>query len=144
MYFHPVEIIFPSVRFVYKNQFVTCKNQFMIVTESIFAWSTFVEGSTQRMIFLNRPFQASFSFFSSFQYSWQKQMFYIKICWWLDSNQGSPSSEATTLPTEPQPLPMMVLFGVHTNRENMLGDYRKAYLNANRSQVPMNSTYDQA
>ena len=34
-----------------------------------------------------------------------KQMFYIKVCWWLDSNSRLLVSEGTTLPTEPQPLP---------------------------------------
>ena len=33
------------------------------------------------------------------------QMFYINICQWLDSNRGPVVSEATALPTEPQPLP---------------------------------------
>ena len=32
-------------------------------------------------------------------------MFYITICLWLDSNRRPLSSEATTLSTEPQPLP---------------------------------------
>ena len=34
-----------------------------------------------------------------------KQMFYIKICRWLDSNGGPLVLEATSVPTEPQPLP---------------------------------------
>ena len=29
----------------------------------------------------------------------------LNFCWWLDSNVGPPESEATALPTEPQPLP---------------------------------------
>ena len=53
--------------------------------------------------FKNGPFPASFSLFSSFQYSWQ-WIFNIKFCWWLDSNRGPLESEATALPTEPQPL----------------------------------------
>ena len=32
------------------------------------------------------------------------QMFHIKVCRWLDSNRGPLVSEATALPTEPQPL----------------------------------------
>ena len=31
-------------------------------------------------------------------------MFHIKVCRWLDSNRGPLVSEATALPTEPQPL----------------------------------------
>ena len=33
------------------------------------------------------------------------QLIVNKICWWLDSNRGSLVSEATALPTDPQPLP---------------------------------------
>ena len=32
-------------------------------------------------------------------------MFYIKVCRWLDSDCGPLASEATALPTEPQPQP---------------------------------------
>ena len=47
-----------------------------------------------------------FSLFSSFQYTVdRKQMFNINFCRWLDSNRGPLVSEATALPTEPQPLP---------------------------------------
>ena len=46
-----------------------------------------------------------FSLFSSFQYSWQSD---IKVCLWLDSNRGPLASEATALPTEPQPLPLNI------------------------------------
>ena len=55
------------------------------------------------LFFKNGPFPASFSLFSSFQYSWQ-WIFNLKFCWWLDSNRGPLESEATALPTEPQPL----------------------------------------
>ena len=41
-----------------------------------------------------------FSLFSSFQHKCS-----LKVCQCLDSNHGSLVSEATTLPTEPQPLP---------------------------------------
>ena len=34
----------------------------------------------------------------------------INFCQWLDSNRGPLVSEATALPTEPQPLPMFYLF----------------------------------
>ena len=34
-----------------------------------------------------------------------KQMFHIEFCRWLDVNRGPLVLEATTLPTEPQPLP---------------------------------------
>ena len=45
------------------------------------------------------PFSNYFSLFSSFQYSWQS----VWRC--PDSNSSPLVSEATTLPTEPQPLP---------------------------------------
>ena len=51
------------------------------------------------------PFTASFSLFSSFQNSFWLLLIVNKICQWLDSNRGSLVSEATALPTVPQPLP---------------------------------------
>ena len=36
---------------------------------------------------------------------YSKQMFYIKVCRWLDSNCWPLALEAAGLPTEPQPLP---------------------------------------
>ena len=45
-----------------------------------------------------------FSLFSSFQ-QLTVNMFIIKSCRWLNSNCGPLVSEATALPTEPQPLP---------------------------------------
>ena len=54
-------------------------------------------------------FPASFSLFSSFQCSW-RLMFDINFCHWLDSNIGPLELEATTLPTEPQPLPTCLFF----------------------------------
>ena len=64
------------------------------------------DDSKQMAFFKNGPFPASFSFylFLSFQYSLQLTMFNI-IFKWLDLNCGTLVSEATTLPTEPQPLP---------------------------------------
>ena len=56
----------------------------------------------------NGPYLASFSLFLSFQNSvYSKQMFNINInfCQWLDLYRGHLVSEATALPTEPQPLP---------------------------------------
>ena len=60
------------------------------------------------LFFLNGPFPASFSLFLSFQYTVDsKQMFNINInfCRWLDSNRRPLVSDATALPTEPQPQP---------------------------------------
>ena len=57
----------------------------------------------------NGPFPASFTLFSSFQYTVDsKQMFnlYINFCRWLDSNHRPLVLEGTALPTEPQPLPL--------------------------------------
>ena len=62
------------------------------------------------MIFLNGPYPASFSLFSSFQNTVDsKQMFNIIINFyrWLDLNRGPLVSEATALPTESQPLPII-------------------------------------
>ena len=38
-------------------------------------------------------------------------MFNINFCLWLDSNYGPLESEATALPTEPQPLPIVWYLG---------------------------------
>ena len=51
---------------------------------------------------LSRPL---FSLFSSFQHRCS-----IKVCRWQDSNLGSLVWEATALPTEPQPLPILTFF----------------------------------
>ena len=52
---------------------------------------------------------ATFSLFSSFQ-QLTVNMFIIKSCQWLDSNRGPLVSEATALPTEPQPHPTSEMF----------------------------------
>ena len=43
-------------------------------------------------------------------------MFYLQIRWSLDSNFGPLELEATSLPTEPQPLPINSYFGQHKVR----------------------------
>ena len=58
--------------------------------------------------FLNWPFTASISLFSSFP-QLTVNMLIIKFCWWLDYNHGPLVSEATILPTEAQPLPYISL-----------------------------------
>ena len=40
------------------------------------------------------------------------QLVVNKVCWWLDSNLGSLVSEATALPTEPKPRPVINIFCV--------------------------------
>ena len=62
------------------------------------------------IIFKNGLFPPSFFFIfvSSTQFTVNKCS--IKVCRWLDSNWGSLESEATTLPTEPQPLPIAWIF----------------------------------
>ena len=55
--------------------------------------------------FLNGPFPASFSLFSSFQHIFKIQLIVNKICQILDLNPGFLVSDAAALPTEPQPLP---------------------------------------
>ena len=37
-------------------------------------------------------------------------MFHIKVCQWINSNRGPLVSEASVLPTEPQPLPNLNIF----------------------------------
>ena len=54
--------------------------------------------------FKNGPFRASLFFFSAVI------MVIIKFCWCLDTNGRPLESEATTLPTEPQPLPNLLIF----------------------------------
>ena len=63
------------------------------------------------------PYLFFFTFVFSIQLTIGKQMFYIKISQWLDSNRRSLVSEATTLPTGPQPLPnlFLLLTGEKTN-----------------------------
>ena len=39
-----------------------------------------------------------------------KEMFYIKVCRWLDLNHRPMVLEAPTLPTEPQPLPILFVY----------------------------------
>ena len=51
--------------------------------------------------FINGSFLASCSLFLSFLWN----NWCIKFCWWLHLNCGSLVLEATTLPTEPQPMP---------------------------------------
>ena len=60
------------------------------------------------LFFFNGPFPASFSLFSSFQYSdVSKQMFFInKFLPMTGFEPRTLVSEATALPTEPQPLPI--------------------------------------
>ena len=57
--------------------------------------------------FNDGPFPASFSLFSSFliNYNWQIK---LSRCW--DSNCGYLVPEATTLPTQPPPLPHLFIF----------------------------------
>ena len=56
----------------------------------------------------NGPFPASISLFSSFQ-QLTENVFIENFCCCLDSNCGPLASEATVLPTDPQPLPICFL-----------------------------------
>ena len=56
----------------------------------------------------SRPLFFYFRFFNTIQLTENKCS--IKICRRLDSNRGPMISEATALPTEPQPLPKETLF----------------------------------
>ena len=90
----------------------------------------------------NWPFPASFFFISSFQYTVDsKQMFNInKFCQWLDSNRGPLVSEATALPTEPQPLPnlyeLCLLLYLYTSEQALIVSKGVVYIN----QMPTVST----
>ena len=66
----------------------------------------------------NGPFPAFFLYFRLFNTVDSKQML-DKACWWLDSNCRSLVSEATALPTEPQPLPIIKAnFSNNRSRKN--------------------------
>ena len=52
----------------------------------------------------NGPFPASLLYFCIFNIVDNKQMFYIKVYRRLDSNLRPLVSEATALPTEPNPM----------------------------------------
>ena len=70
--------------------------------------------------------------FSSFQYTVdRKQMFniWINFCRWLDLNLGPLVLEATALPTDPQPLP--VLIPLPTQKYNCTGVIKLTYSNSN-------------
>ena len=58
-------------------------------------------------LFLNGPFPASFSLFSSFQYTVDSKQIFNKFCRRLDSNLQPLVLEATALQTEAQPLPVI-------------------------------------
>ena len=60
--------------------------------------------------FQNGPFRPLFLYFCLYFTVYRKQVFNMKVCLWLDSNCGPLVSEATALPTEPQPLPLNVKF----------------------------------
>ena len=78
----------------------------------------------------NGPFPASFSLFSSFntQLTVNKCSIPINFWWWLDSNRGPLVSEATALPTEPQPLTWRYFF-------SSLGAVAKAIYERNWNQI---------
>ena len=46
-------------------------------------------------------------------------MFYMKIYRWVDSNRGPLVSQATALPTEPQPLPQNIILFDDADRLNV-------------------------
>ena len=56
-----------------------------------------------------------FLYFRLFNTVDSRQMFHIKVCRWLDLNCGPPVSEATALPTEPQPLSYITITEVSKN-----------------------------
>ena len=64
------------------------------------------------LIFLIGRSRPLFLYFRLFNTVDGKQMFYIKVSQWLDLNCRPRVSEATTLPTEPPPLPDFLSFAV--------------------------------
>ena len=52
-------------------------------------------------------------------------MFCIKICQWLDLNRRPLLSEATALPTEPQPLPNGLLLSLQRRTKFHIGSDRQ-------------------
>ena len=68
------------------------------------------QGRMKMMMFLKMDFyRPLFLYFRLFFTVDRKQMFYIKVCWWLHSNCRPQVLEATALPTESQPLPIIVV-----------------------------------
>ena len=75
----------------------------------VFLWIFFLKMAHSRTLFL---------YFRLFNTVDSKQML-DKACWWLDSNCRSLVSEATALPTEPQPLPIIKAnFSNNRSRKN--------------------------
>ena len=84
---------------VYSNTFFeNLKFKFHFMTQ-FKPWMNFFKWAISGLFFL---------YFRLFNTVDSKQMF-NKFCQWLDSNCGPLVLEATTLPTEPQPLPWMIL-----------------------------------
>ena len=76
----------------------------VLLTSWFFVW-------IQMLCFLKWAIPALFFFIFVFSiHSWQfTNVQYVNFfCQWLDSNQGPLVSEATALPTEPQPLPIQI------------------------------------
>ena len=95
--------------FVCCTSVCVCRSIFLHDKYLVKAFSALVRSLLCNVFLKNGPFLASF-LFSSFQYTVDtKQMFnnYINFCRWLDLNCGPLVSEATALPTEPQPLPLL-------------------------------------
>ena len=75
----------------------------------------------------SRPIFLYFRLFNSVDI---KRMFNVNFWQWLDSNCGSLVLEATTLPTEPQPLPIQIVLFVST-KENIYKNKVRCYLELN-------------
>ena len=80
---------------------------FISTTSCLFTWTWAIPG----LFFL---------YFRLFFTVDSKQMFYIKVCQWLDSNRRPLVSEATALPTELQPITTNVYFTVFISELNLL------------------------
>ena len=69
-----------------------------------------VSGSFKKFFLKNGPFPATFSLFSSFQYTDDSKQMLYNFLPMTGSNRGPLELEATVLPTEPQPQPKPLFF----------------------------------
>ena len=76
-------------------------------------------------VFFNGPFRPLFHYFRLFITFDSKHMFKINFCQWLDLNCAPLVSEATTLPTDPQPLSLFCLLHKKTRQLALVRSLRE-------------------
>ena len=87
------------------------KSHFSKKKKTMFSVKIFVCFSLEIFV-KNCPFPDSFSYFCFFSVQLTVHNVQYKFCRWLDSNLGPLVSEATALPTEPQPLPISYVWQI--------------------------------